>query len=165
MKKAINVLIAGCLLGTIVTGPFNTSDARGFSVEAAPALAFVAGTVTDEGGKPLAGAIVAVLEPRLRGKEVKRARTDTQGRIYAGVEPGTYRLRAEAEGFIPSLSARLNIDRPAKTSYNFTLKSNDTLVQRRGDSNDYRWVSRSVPRHPMQFIPTDAEEDSVEQTA
>src|SRR5215813_148118 len=161
MKKAINVLIAGCLLGAIVTGPFNTSDAGGISVEAAPALAFVTGVVTDERGAPLAGAIVAVLEPRLRGKEIKSAKTDTQGRFSAGVEPGIYRLRAVADGFIPSLSARLNIDRPAKTNYNFALKSDSTLVQRRGDSDDYRWISRSVQRHVWQ-LQGDAEEEVVE---
>src|SRR4030095_15673853 len=81
MKKAINLLIAGCLLGAIVIGPFNIYDASGFSVEASPALAFVTGVVTDEGGKPLAGAIVAVLEPRMRGKEIRSAKTDTQGRF------------------------------------------------------------------------------------
>jgi Carboxypeptidase regulatory-like domain len=162
MKKAINVLIAGCLLGAIVTGPFNTSDNGGFSVEAAPSLAFVTGTVTDERGTPLAGAIVAVLEPRLRGKEVKSAKTDTQGRFSAGVSPGIYRLRAEAEGFIPSLSARLPIDRPAKTSYNFALKSDKTLPQKRGDSNDYRWISSSVQRHVLKVF-EDAEEEIVQQ--
>jgi len=164
MKKAINVLIAGCLLGAIVSGPFNTSDAGGFSVEASPALAFVTGVVTDERGAPLAGAIVAVLEPRLRGKEIKSAKTDTQGRFSAGVEPGIYRLRAVADGFIPSLSARLNIDRPAKTNYNFALKSDSTLVQRRGDSDDYKWVSRSGLRHPWQ-LQGGAEEEDVVQSA
>src|SRR5262245_9732696 len=164
MKKAINVLIAGCLLGAIVTGPFNTSDASGISVEAAPALAFVTGIVTDQSGKPLEGAIVAVLEPRPRGKEVKSARTDMQGRFSAGVTPGVYRLRAEAKGFIPSLSARLPIDSPAKTNYNFALKSDDTLVQRRGDSDDYRWVSLSVPKHVWKVF-EDTEEDVVDQTA
>ncbi len=164
MKKAINVLIAGCLLGAIVTGPFNTSDAGGFSVEAAPSLAFITGVVTDLQGKPLDGAIVAVLERRPRGKEIKSARTDTKGRFSASVSPGTYRLRAEAAGFIPSLSAPLTVDRPAKTSYNFALKSSDTLVQRRGDSNDYRWISNSVRRHAMN-LHEGAEIETVERSA
>ncbi|HKQ72426.1 MAG TPA: carboxypeptidase-like regulatory domain-containing protein [Blastocatellia bacterium] len=159
MKKAINVLIAGCLLGAIVTGPFNISDTGGFSVEAAPSLAFITGVVTDEGGKPLAGAIVAVLEPRPRGKEVKSARTDTQGRFSAGVTPGTYLLRAMAEGFRPQLSSRLNLNRPAKTNYDFRLRSDDTLPQRRGDSDDYRWISRSIDRHIMKVWEGDSEED------
>src|SRR5262245_60300751 len=106
MKRAINVLLAGCLLGAFAPSSFNTSTSGGLAVEASPALAFVTGTVRDERGTPLAGATVAVLEPRFNGKEIKSARTDTQGRFMAGVVPGIYRVRALAEGFIPK-STRL----------------------------------------------------------
>ncbi|MGH9767367.1 MAG: carboxypeptidase regulatory-like domain-containing protein [Blastocatellia bacterium] len=165
MKKAINVLIAGCLLGAIAVTPdsFNNSASGGFVIEAAPTLAFITGTVKDERGKPLFGAIVAVLEPRPRGKEIKSVKTDTLGKFSAGVTPGTYLLRAAAEGFRPQLSTRLTIDRPAKTSYNFALKSDDTLVQKRGDSDDYRWIARGVPRHPMNLQKV-GEEEAVEET-
>jgi len=47
MKKAINVLIAGCLLGALAPSSFNNSASGGLAVEAGPALAFVTGTVTD----------------------------------------------------------------------------------------------------------------------
>ncbi len=154
MKKAINVLIAGCMLGAISPNLFNTSASGGLAVEAAPALAFVTGTVRDEGGKPLAGATVAVLEPRRRGKEIKSARTDAQGRFSAGVAPGIYRLRAEAVGFVPK-SAQLALSRSAKTSHDFELK---TLVQKRGDSDDYRFISLSAQRHAMNLDKVDEEE-------
>src|SRR5262249_38060645 len=115
MKKAIHVLMAGCLLGTfaVTLDSYNISPSGGFTVEAAPALAFVTGTVKDEKGGPLIGAIVAVLEPRPRGKELKSVKTDAQGKFSAGIEPGTYLLRAAAEGFISKLSSRLIIDRPS----------------------------------------------------
>ncbi len=161
MKKAINVLIAGCLLGALAPDSSNTSTAGAhalYVVEAAPSLAFITGTVKDIKGKPLVGAIVAVLEPRARGKEIKSVKTDTQGRFSAGVAPGTYLLRAAADGFKPQLSSRLTVNRPAKTSYDFALKSDDTLVQKRGDSDDYRWVAQSVPRHPMNLREVDEEE-------
>jgi len=158
MKKAINVLIAGCLLGAFAPSSFNISASGGLAVEAAPALAFVTGTVRDEGGKPLVGATVAVLEPRPRGKEIKSARTDGQGRFLAGVSPGAYLLRAVAEGFIPKLSAPLVINSPAKINYDFKLKSENTLVQKRGDSDDYRWISLSAPRHVLNLIEGDEEE-------
>ncbi len=64
MKKAINVLIAGCLLGALAADSSNTSTAGAhalYVVEAAPSLAFITGTVKDIKGKPLVGAIVAVL--------------------------------------------------------------------------------------------------------
>jgi hypothetical protein len=144
MKKAINVLIAGCMLGALAPSSFNTSVSGGLTVEAAPALAFITGTVKDEAGTPLAGATVAVLEPRPRGREIKSTRTDKQGRFSAGVAPGIYGLRAMAQGFI-SKSARVALNRSTKNSFDFALKRVDTLVQKRGDSDDIRWISLSVP--------------------
>jgi hypothetical protein len=161
MKKAINVLIAGCLLGALAPSSFNNSASGGLAAEAAPALAFVTGTVRDEGGNPLVGATVAVLEPRPNGKEIKSARTDGQGKFLAGVSPGAYLLRAMAEGFITKLSTPLFINSPSKTSYDFALKSKDTLVQKRGDSKDYRWISLSVPR-PVTNFDERHEEETVE---
>src|SRR5262249_56633972 len=105
--------------------------------------------------------IVAVLEPRPRGKEIKSARTDTQGRFSAGVTPGTYLLRAAAEGFKPKLSTRQIFDRPTRFNYNFAL-NRDTLVQKRGDSEDYRWISRATPRNVMRIF-EDADEEIVDQ--
>jgi hypothetical protein len=160
MKKAINVLIAGCMLGALAPSSFNNSASGGLAVEAAPALAFITGTVRDEGGAPLAGATVAVLEPRSRGREIKSARTDTQGRFSAGVAPGIYGLRAMAEGFI-SKSTRVAINSSAKNSYHFALKRKDTLVQKRGDSDDIRWISLSVPSPVMRAAP-EGEEEVVE---
>lgn len=170
MKRAINVLIAGCLLGTLAitpdsfNGSGNSSGVAPGVVEAAPALATVTGSVKDERGAPLVGAVVAVLEPKPRGKEIKSVKTDKQGKFSTGVAPGTYLLRAAAEGFISKLSSRLVIDRPARISYDFALKSVDTLVQKRGDSDDIRWIARSVPRHVLN-LKEEGEEESVEQTA
>jgi carboxypeptidase family protein/TonB-dependent receptor-like protein len=160
MKRAINVLIAGCLLGALAPSSFNTSTSGGLAVEASPALAFVTGTVRDERGKPLAGATVAVLEPRPRGKEIKSARTDAQGRFLAGVVPGIWMVRAMAEGFI-SKSTRLVLNRSARTSYDFNLKSVNTLIQKRGDSDDYRWISLSAQRHGMNVVPRSEEAEEV----
>jgi hypothetical protein len=164
MKKAINVLIAGCMLGTIPLTPSLFNHSISGVAEAAPALAVVTGTVKDERGTPLAGATVAVLEPRPRGKELKSVKTDTQGKFSAGVSPGVYRLRAAAEGFISMLSSRVIIDRPTKVNYDFALKSTDTLVQKRGDSDDYRWIARGAPRHAMNLNEA-GEEEEAEQTA
>ena len=135
------------------------------SVEAAPALAFIAGSVKDERGTPLVGAIVAFLEPQPRGREVKSVKTDAQGKFSTSILPGLYRLRASAEGFIAS-RAHVNLDRTARNNYDFSLKRTDTLVQKRGDSDDYRWIARSVPRHAMNLHEEDeAEEEIATQTA
>jgi hypothetical protein len=70
------------------------------------------------------------------------------------VAPGIYRLRAEAVGFIPK-SAQLALSRSAKTNHDFELK---TLVQKRGDSDDYRFISLSAQRHAMNLDKVDEEE-------
>ena len=151
MRKTINVLLIGWVLGTFTIhldqGPVCLT---GHTVSAATALAFVTGAVKDDAGAPLAGAVVAVLEAQYRGKELKSVKTDAQGRFIAGIAPGAYRLRVAAEGFLPKLLPIL-LDRPVNQTYNFTLKRTDTLVQKRGDSDDYRWIGRSVPRHVLNF--------------
>jgi hypothetical protein len=166
MKRTINVLMASCLLGALAVAPdsFHASATGGSVltvVEASPSLAFVTGTVKDDRGTPLVGAIVAVLEPNPRGKEIRSVKTDPQGKFSAGVEPGTYLLRAAAEGFISRLSSRLIIDRPTKVNYDFALRSTDTLVQKRGDSKDIRWIERSVPRSAMKLQEEEAQEEEV----
>ena len=151
MKKAVHLLIAGCLAGAIGMMPA-AFVVMTPAVEAAPALATITGTVMDEAGKPLIGAIVALLEPHSRGKELASVKTNVEGKFTAAIAPGAYRLRATAEGF-SSMLTRINLDRSGKVTYNFALKRTDTLVQKRGDSDDYRWIARSVPRHVMNLRP------------
>ncbi len=149
------------MLGTLAIVPDSINGFASGAVEAAPALAVVTGTVKDDKGTPLIGAIVAAFEPQLRGKEIKSVKTDTQGKFSVDVTPGVYRLRAAANGFIPK-STRVSIDRPARLSYDFALRSADTLVQQRGDSDDYRWIARGVPRHAMN-LHEEGEEEIIEQ--
>jgi hypothetical protein len=162
MKKALNVLIAGCVVAGLAASPAsygNHSSAVSMVAEAAPTVAIVAGTVKDERGAPLVGALVALIEFKPRGRELKSVKTDVQGKFSAGIAPGIYRLRATAEGFIAGLT-RVNIDRPVRINHDFALKRDDTLVQRRGDSEDYRWVARSVPRHVLNL--QEVQEDIVD---
>ncbi len=151
MKKALQVLLAGCVLSSFsVTPALNEPGSnRAFAATAAaPALAIVSGTVKDDRGAPLIGAVVALMESRHRGKELKRVSTDAKGRFTAGITPGVYRLRAFAEGFVPRVT-NVFLDNTSHVKHDFSLKREDTLVQRRGDSDDYRWIARGAPRHAM----------------
>lgn len=141
MRKAVNLLIIGCVLGALGASPVALSPVA----DASPSLAFVSGTVKDDGGAPLAGAVVALLESQIGGKEVKSTLTDAEGRFTTGVAPGRYRLRAAAEGFKP-VFALISLTQADKMTHNFALKRRDTLVEKRGDRDDYRWIGRSVPR-------------------
>jgi len=172
MKKAVNFLIASCVLGALSIAPISsTGSSTGSSiglyaglVEAAPSLALVTGTVKDEHGSPLLGAVVALFQPQPRGREILSVRTDAHGKFSANIAPGIYRLRAAADGFVAKLLPRINIDRPVKVIYDFQLKRTDTLVQKRGDSDDYRWIARASQRQVLNLQEGEETEEAVEVT-
>ncbi len=138
------------MLALVSVVPASLSYLAPSVVAGSPALASITGTVKDESGTPLPGAIVALFESSLIGKAVKSLKTDGQGKFTAEVMPGTYRLRAEASGFKPQFM-RVNLDAAVKFKYNFALKREDTLVDRRGDSKDIRWIGTSVPRSVLRL--------------
>jgi len=76
-------------------------------VQAAVGQGSIRGVVMDLSGSPLIGAAVMVMadtETAKPDKEkvVKRASTDSEGKFSAaGIVPGRYRVKAEAEGFRP----------------------------------------------------------------
>jgi carboxypeptidase family protein len=161
MKKAVNLLIVSCVLGALAIGPASSSSGLSTArVEASPSLALVTGTVKDEHGLPLYGAVIALFQPMPRGKEIMSVRTDARGKFAANIAPGIYRLRATAEGFMARILPRVNIDRPIQVNYDFQLRRTDTLVQKRGDSDDYRWIARSAPRQVLNLRGEDAEENA-----
>ena len=73
--------------------------------QAAGGRGSIRGVVMDGRGSPLIGAAVVVLadtDAAKVDKVVKRASTDGEGRFTAaGIAPGRYRVKAEAEGFNP----------------------------------------------------------------
>jgi len=159
MKKVISVLVASCVFSMLSSTTASFGNYSSNVVEAGPTLAVVSGTVKDDSGAPVIGAVVALLESKPLGKELKSVKTDTLGRFSATITPGLYRLRAAAAGFVPKIT-RVSLSRPEHITHNFALKRDDTLVQRRGDSDDYRWIARSVPRHAMNL--QESEEDVVD---
>jgi Carboxypeptidase regulatory-like domain/TonB dependent receptor len=166
MKKAVNLLIASCVLGALSIAPASSTVLPiGLSaglVEASPSLALVTGTVKDEHGSPLLGAVVALFQPQPRGREILSVKTDAHGKFSANIAPGIYRLRATAEGFVARILPRINIDRPVRVIYDFQLKRTNTLVQKRGDSDDYRWIARSVPRQVLNLQEGEETEEAPE---
>jgi hypothetical protein len=146
MKKAVRFSIISWLLTVVSVAPASLLCLAPSVVEGSPVLASITGTVKDEGGTPLAGAAVELLEFGFGGKAVKSMKTNEQGKFMASVTPGSYRLRAEATGFKAQTLTRINLEAAAKFTYNFALKRDDTLVDKRGDRDDVRWIGRSVPR-------------------
>jgi carboxypeptidase family protein len=72
---------------------------------AAAARGSIRGFIMDAHGKPLVGAAIMVMaesEDAKSAKVIKRANTDGEGKfVAAGITPGRYRVKAEAEGFKP----------------------------------------------------------------
>jgi len=92
MKQASR-LLALVALGAIAYAPTQAAAGRGS----------IRGVVMDASGSPLIGAAVVVLadaEAANAEKVVRRASTDGEGKFTAaGIAPGHYRVKAEAEGF------------------------------------------------------------------
>ncbi len=145
MSKAVRSLVFIGVLVTLLGTPL---------APASPSLAFLSGTVRDDAGDPLVGAIVALFEPQFGGRELKSLKTDIGGKFSAGLTPGSYRVRAEAEGFRPMVTL-INLERTDKLTYDFSLKRRDTVVEKRGDRDDYRWIGRGVPRSVLHVAPDD----------
>lgn len=89
----------------VVAVAVNTAaeSSSGFSVE-------LEGTVHDEQGQPLVGAVVSVFGKNLLDG-ARIAVTDQSGQFQLdGVPPGIYRLRAYLSGFLPSAYAKVLIE-------------------------------------------------------
>ena len=115
--------------------------------QAAPpskSLATITGTVKDNKGNPLTGALVSLL--REGAKQVKEARTDDKGNFIARVLPGRYGIRAIATGFSEVVFSSVEVKASQELVYKFNLEPvgyGKTLPERRPDKDDVKWVLRS----------------------
>ncbi|MFY9570454.1 MAG: carboxypeptidase-like regulatory domain-containing protein, partial [Blastocatellia bacterium] len=95
MRQLIRLLALLAFVALGCAAPAHASAGRGS----------IRGVVMDASGTPLIGADVVVLastEAVKADKVVKRASTDGEGKFNAaGIAPGRYRVKAEADGFKP----------------------------------------------------------------
>jgi hypothetical protein len=114
-------------------------------------LATITGSVRDNRGNPLAGALVSVVRQGVN--TVKEARTDKQGNFTAKVSPGRYGIKAIATGFSEVVFANVDVKASQELVYRFNLEPvgyGNTLPERRRDRDDVKWTLRSV--HPRKSI-------------
>lgn len=125
-------------------------------------LATITGSVRDNRGNPLAGALVSVVREGVN--TVKEARTDKQGHFTAKVSPGRYGIKAIAAGFSEVVFAGVDVKASQELVYRFNLEPvgyGNTLPERRRDRDDVKWTLRSVhPRKPI-FYGREGEEPIV----
>jgi Carboxypeptidase regulatory-like domain len=104
-------------------------------------MATITGSVRDNKGNPLAGAVVSLLKEGA-GQLVKQVRSAADGSFTARIAPGLYSLRATADGFGEVLFSSVQVRRSEELVYRFNLEpvgSGRTAPERRRDRNDPKW--------------------------
>ena len=115
-------------------------------------LATITGSVRDNRGNPLPGALVSVVREGVNS--VKEARTDKKGNFVAKVSPGRYGIKAIAIGFSEVAFAGVDVKASQELVYRFNLEPvgyGNTLPERRRDRDDVKWALRSVHKSKSIF--------------
>ena len=114
-------------------------------------LATITGSVRDNRGNPLAGALVSLIRDGV--KTVKEARTDKEGNFIAKISPGRYGIKAIAIGFSEVAFSGVDVKASQELVYRFNLEPvgyGNTLPERRRDRDEVKWALRSG--HPRRTI-------------
>src|SRR5205085_11198380 len=109
-------------------------------------LATITGTVRDNKGAPLAGALVELIREGAK-QIVKQTYTAADGSFSAKIPAGRYSLKAIAQGFSEVVFSSVQVNPSAEIAYRFNLEpasSAKTLVNQRNDKDNVKWTLRSV---------------------
>ena len=126
-------------------------------------LATITGSVKDDKGKPLAGAIVSLLKDGAN-VVIKETKTGSDGRFIAKIAPGRYSIRAIAEGFNAVAFASVEVRASQELIYRFNLEpigSGKTLPERRKDREDVRWILRSAQTRRSIFQVQEGDDEDI----
>ena len=125
-------------------------------------LATITGTVVDNHGNPLAGALVTLV--REGAKVVKHTTTDRYGTFIAKVLPGRYGIKANANGFGEVAFNAVDVKAQQELVYRFNLEPvgyGNTLPERRRDRDDVKWTLRSAQAKRSIFQVREGEDASI----
>ncbi|HSE17159.1 MAG TPA: carboxypeptidase-like regulatory domain-containing protein [Pyrinomonadaceae bacterium] len=150
----------GFSLSLIALVSFITSDA--LAAGSNKSLATISGTVRDNRGTPLVGAVVSLMREGF--KTVKEARTDKQGNFITKVLPGRYGIKAIANGFSEVVFAEVDVKAQQELVYKFNLEPvgyGNTLPERRRDRDDVKWTLRSAQTKRSIFQNNEGEDATV----
>ena len=109
-------------------------------------LATITGTVRDNRGMPLAGALIQLIREGAN-QLVRQTHSAADGSFSARIPAGRYSLRAIANGFGEVLFSSVQVSPSAEIAYRFNLEpagSGRTLVDQRKDRDNVKWTLRSV---------------------
>lgn len=125
----LGLLLSGCSAGSSVSEPRALGDEASVSsvAEFSDTTGAVEGTVTDVSLQPVANATLILSGSAIGSEPIANSSTDGEGRFaFSFLEPGTYRVRAEAPDFEPSASL---VDVAAGVSRRVTLTLGDVPSQ------------------------------------
>src|SRR5215203_5390885 len=126
-------------------------------------LATITGTVRDNKGNPLVGAVVSLVREGV--KTVKEARTDQRGNFIAKVLPGRYGIKAIANGFSEVVFTSVDVKAQQELVYRFNLEPvgyGNTLPERRRDRDDVKWTLRSAQNKRSVFQVQEGEDSTIQ---
>jgi hypothetical protein len=147
MRKALRVglqhlpLLALIVLCGASASRVLAASVSGSNGSSGRSLATISGSVRDNKGNPLPGAVVSLLKNGA-GDIVKQVRSAVDGSFTARIVPGLYTLRATAAGFGDVLFSSVQVRRSDELVYRFNLEpvgSGRTVPERRRDRNDPKW--------------------------
>jgi hypothetical protein len=126
-------------------------------------LATVTGTVRDNRGMPLAGALIQIVREGAN-KIVKEARTATDGSFSAKIPAGKYSLKAVAAGFSEVLFSSVTVAPSAEIAYRFNLEplgAGRTYPEQRNDRDNVKWRLRAAQTQRSIFQQNDKPDATV----
>ena len=157
MRRALSLCLS---LLALLALPVINVQAGGSSKSS---LATITGSVRDNKGNPLAGALVYLLREGAR-KNTKEAMTDKDGNFMAKVLPGRYGIKAIANGFNEVVFASVDIKASQELVYRFNLEPigyGNTLPERRRDREDVKWTLRSAQSQRSIFQVQEGEDSAI----
>jgi hypothetical protein len=140
MRKALHVSLTLLILSAFCAASVPNAFGSGRS------LATITGSVKDNKGNPLAGAVVALLKDGAN-EVIKQTRSAADGTFSAKINPGRYSVRATAIGFNEALFNAVQVRPSDELVYRFNLEpigSGRTAPERRKDRDDPKWRLRSA---------------------
>lgn len=140
MKKALRVSLPLLAL-VLLYGASTQQTLAANTASGSRTLATISGSVRDNKGNPLVGAVVSLLKENA-GEVIKQVLSGHDGSFTARVTPGLYALRATAAGFGEVLFSAVQVRRSDELVYRFNLEpvgSGRTVPERRRDRNDPKW--------------------------
>ena len=159
MKKALRASLTLLVISAVCGGasaPLALGNGRA-------AYGTVTGSVRDNKGNPLAGAVISLVREGA-DEVVRQTRSAADGTFTTRTAPGRYNLHAVAEGFNAALFSAVQVRAADEIVYRFNLEpvgSGRTAPERRNDRDNAKWRLRSAQSRRSIFQIQEGEDEAV----